>query len=100
MKGSDVMKPSEEFLKAFANEEKRLAHEVAKVDPHKPNAYQQVIKLAREYSDYFDRNGQPMLAIEFREFIKGCFAKKVNASSTASLGIRELLQRAVDGFRP
>lgn len=92
----DEMKPSKEFLKALTNEKKRLAHEVAKINPQEPNAYQQVTKLARAYSDYFDQSDQPMLAIEFRNFIKECFAKRVNASSTASLGIVELFQRAID----
>lgn len=92
----DEMKPSEEFLEALANEKKRLAREVAKIDPQESNAYQRVTKLARTYSDYFDQSNQPMFAIEFRNFIKECFAKRVNASSTASLGIGELFQQAID----
>ena len=63
------MEPSKDFLKALKKEKKRLENEVSKIDPQSPDAYKKISKLAATYSEYFDKHHEPMMAIEFKNFI-------------------------------
>lgn len=70
------LEPSKDFLKALKKEKKRLENEVSKIDPQSPDAYKKISKLAATYSEYFDKHHEPMMAIEFKNFIMGVYSKQ------------------------
>ncbi|GGI63803.1 hypothetical protein [Limosilactobacillus caviae] len=69
------MEPSKEFLEVLEDEKKRLENEVSKIDLQSPDAYKQACKLADTYSNYFYKRHEPMIAIEFKNFIMGVYSK-------------------------
>ncbi len=74
------MKPSKEFLEALKKEKKRLENEVSKIDLQSPNAYKQASEFAANYSKYFDKHNEPMMTIEFKNFIMSVYSKNKNGN--------------------
>ena len=74
------MQPSKEFLRALKKEKRRLENEVSKIDLQSPGAYKQANKLAAIYSEYFDKHHEPMMAIEFKNFIMSVYSKNKNVN--------------------
>lgn len=78
--GGEKLQPSKEFLRALKKEKRRLENEVSKIDLQSPDAYKQVNKLAAIYSEYFDKHHEPMMAIEFKNFIMSVYSKNKNVN--------------------